>query len=1167
MLFRASPSPYQVGGSLPPTATTYVERRADTALFNALMAGKFCYVFNSRQMGKSSLRVRTMARLQQAGVQSLSIDLTSIGNQQVTVEQWYAAIAAYLVKGLQLPIRLRPWWVSHSHLPVVARLAELIDTVLLRVIEQPIVILIDEIDSILGLKFPTDDFFALIRTCLNRRAEDTRYQRLTFALFGVTTPSELISDKTRTPFNVGQAISLEGFALQEAEQLVRGLREWIDNAEQVLQRALYWTGGQPFLTQKLCQKVLDVTSRQVDGFVTLTDSWVDYLVKDQILDNWEVQDEPEHLRTIRDRLWHQPHKVGQLLSLYRQVLKAEDLQQHPVVIDDSATQLELLLIGLVEKRQGRLRVKNRIYQCVFDTRWVETQLNNLRPYSQALNAWVSSGYSDESRLLRGQALKETLTWAQHQSLSELDYRFLAVSQETDRQEAVAKIEAEKLKEVEARLKIERDRVVEQRRSLKQQRYLLAGVSLAMFAATGLGFVAYNHSLQASLSEAQALVHTAEALFASDQSFNALLEAIRGQRRLQELKGVGHDLQDQSDVILERVVLSIDQQNRLDGHKAAVIAASFSPDGERLATAGVEGDIKLWNREGDLLATLPGHSGNIRIVQFSADGQWLASAGEDGLLRLWTDQGNAVRTIQTGINGIWGLAFSPDSQTLVVGGLSRQVEVWDIHGTRVGVIDTDDQPSGIRTLVYHPQGDAIALGGNDSTITLWSPDGRRLRTMRGHQNSVHALAFSPDGEMLVSGSLDKTIKIWTPDGVLIKTLEHHGAAVESIAFRPDGRAFVSASHDKTLALWSRNSNLLETFKGHQASVWHVTFSPDGQTLASVGSDNAVLLWQAQNAFAQRVRGLPSKLPLKAIYSWDGQTIVTTSANDDIVLFSTANLTHQMIDAGQAAVTNLALHPQRDQFLSSGEDGSIKLWDTTGQELQRFGGYTSAMLGVAWHPKGKEIVSSAASGELFRWSTQGQILETWIGHPSPVWDVAYSPDGRQLASAGNDGTAKLWSLDGRVLHILEHDSAVWRVTYSPDGSLVATSSGDKTAKIWRSHDGMLLNTLDKHQAAVWGIAFSPDGQQIATSSIDETVRLWNRQGEPLATLKGHDLGVRNLVFREDGQVLASIGDDGSLSLWNLPAILSLDSLEYACDWVRDYLNTNPLITKRDRDLCSY
>lgn len=414
---------YQIGGSLGTQSPSYVVRVADRELDRALKQGEFCYVLNSRQMGKSSLRVRVMEKLQAAGTICIAIDLTGMGTQNLTPEKWYAGILRSLISACQLKFDWRNWWrEKRDLLTPVQRLALFIEEVLLVEVTQKIAIFIDEIDRVLSQKFSLDDFFSLIHSCYQKRQVNINYYRLTFTLLGVAAPRDLIRDKNQSPFELGKAIKLRGFNLAEATLLGLGLTG-VANPQQTLAEILDWTGGQPFLTQKLCQLVAETDDK-------LNPNLIANIIDRHIVDNWEVQDEPEHLRTIRDRLcYRNSSKTIRLLGLYRDILNGKK-----ILVNHNPEQIELRLSGLVIEDSGVLKVSNPIYAKVFNRLWIDEQLARLRPYSQAIANWLKSNCRDRTCLLQGQQLQDALTWSLNKSLADIDYQFLVASQDLAKQQ-------------------------------------------------------------------------------------------------------------------------------------------------------------------------------------------------------------------------------------------------------------------------------------------------------------------------------------------------------------------------------------------------------------------------------------------------------------------------------------------------------------------------------------------------------------------------------------------------------------------------------------------------------------------------------------------------------------------------------------------------------------
>jgi len=1007
---------------------TYVKRQADDLLFQNLLDANFSYVLNSRQMGKSSLMLRTKQRLEENGIGCVAIDLTDIGSQNINVTQWYRGIVKQIVDGLDLEIDWKNWWKEKrdEEISTVQMFGDFIRKALLPEVannNRQAVIFIDEIDSLINLPFPTDDFFAFIRACHNKRAEFPLYNCLTFCLLGVATPSDLIADKTRTPFNIGTAIELTGFTFEEAKDaLTPGLAEKVENPEATLQQILAWTGGQPFLTQKLCKLIVNQAESSNPD--------IPQLVQTYIINNWEGQDDPEHLRTIRDRILRNEQNTSRLLGLYRRVLTSE------VTADASPEQMELRLSGLVVKKNGCLQVYNDIYRAIFNEGWIEAELNKLR---------LSAATEKAKATIRRGGIGFGLAVVAAAAVTMFGGSYAANQLQEAKEDAklerapnlpLREFEFFQLQGLLSAMKTEQklQTMVEDDRPLEE------------YPATSPLFA--RQQILSEIKERNQIPHNSEVGSVTFGPEGKMLATTSGDgiARLWDLQG--------------------NQIAELARHGDSVLSVSFSPDGKMLATASGDYTARLWDLQGNQIAELAGHSDPVTSVSFSPDGKMLATAS-GSTARLWDLKGTQIAELAGHSGSVTSVSFSPDGKMLATASLDYTARLWDLQGNQI--TELAGHSDWVFSVSFSPDGKILATGSYDGTARLWGVQGNQIDKFvlpnemetAGDNNWVWSVSFSPDGKMLATAS-GRTARLWDLQGNQIAELVGHSGPVNSVSFSPDGKLLATAG-DNTARLWdlqvvtakelvtaSRLWDLKGTqiaeLTGHSNWVNSVSFSPDGKILATGSSDRTARLWDLQ-----------------------GNQIAELAGHSD-------------------SVTSVSFSPDGKILATGSYDRTARLWDLQGNQVAELAGHSDSVTSVSFSPDGKILATGSFDGTARLWDLQGNQVAELAGHSSSVESVSFSPDGKLLATGSYDGIVGLWDLQGnQIAEFAGHSDWVNSVSFSPDGKLLATGSYDGTARLW-DLQGNQIAELAGHSHSVRSVSFSPDGKLLATGSYDRTARLW-------------------------------------------------------------------------------
>ncbi|MGC4033591.1 MAG: serine/threonine-protein kinase [Tepidisphaeraceae bacterium] len=557
-----------------------------------------------------------------------------------------------------------------------------------------------------------------------------------------------------------------------------------------------------------------------------------------------------------------------------------------------------------------------------------------------------------------------------------------------------------------------------------------------------------------------------------------------------------------------------------GHTAGVFSMARDPTSSRVASAGADGLILIWDvPTGERLMTLRGHEREVVTVAWSPDGKKIASASYDESIVIWDAvTGAMVRKIAAPPDALWKLAWNPGGDRIASVGSNPSIFVWDATtGQEIARIGT--VPAGFQAVAWSPDGRRIASGGPDFNIYLWDAvSGKNTATLAAHVNFVTDIAWSPDGRHFASASNDSQIKIWNADrGTVERSLVGHSMGVTHVAWNAHDKRLASSGSDQTVRIWDTDTGQnLTTYRGHTQPITSVVWNDDG-TLTSSSFDDTLKVWPIKPddefaSFRQESFGTRAMS-----WSHDAKWIATTDEQNTV------------------SIRNARTHERRIVLR----------------------GAADTLNAIAWNPDDSRLAAAGSDQTVWIWNVETGALTASLPAQLIVRALAWSLDNR-LASGGDDAVVRLWDLPNarEAKSLRGHISAVRSLTWSADSTLLASGSDDATINIWDAGTGTIKTVLKGHVASVTGVAWSGSRNRLASCSEDQTIRLWDPiVATQLASLTGHTTSVRSIAWSPNDARLASAGDDHAVKIWdassgNVALTLSTDnSIPSVVDWSPD------------------
>jgi WD40 repeat protein/tRNA A-37 threonylcarbamoyl transferase component Bud32 len=567
---------------------------------------------------------------------------------------------------------------------------------------------------------------------------------------------------------------------------------------------------------------------------------------------------------------------------------------------------------------------------------------------------------------------------------------------------------------------------------------------------------------------------------------------------------------------------------------------LSPDGTAILAENLaEGLVVKSSLESVPETRLANPGSAARMAAFSGNGKILATCHYRDRVNVWDVPGKK-QTWQATVPSLLRLVVSPDGKLLATARQASpgelEIALWDVADGKSRTLPGGHKGDGVRALTFSPGGEALA-SLSDKEIKVWRLEGGKKRiTIPVGKVPWDHIAFAPDGKRLLTTVVPRaqssaaTHALWDVEETGGQSFPAFQARA-SVVFSPDGRLLVgiNATGD-TLEIRAIPGGELRTEvalgKGDAVAL---AYTSDGQRLAVCHGDGQVRFWP--RALLDRLSLLNRHGSITGLaFNSRGKVLAVAGAEE-------ANAWD--LETGKPIAPLTSMKPAGLCVPAPGDnrmlavvspEGAIQLHTPQGEQTLWSGKLAVARC-LAFSPDGKRLAAGLADGTVKVWETGGQELFSEKVQGSAIESLAFSASGEWLACSARDGLA-LWDLNSRQRHALGKEAARC-LAFSPDNQSLVSGHPDGLVRIWDLKTRAVRRVLKGHTAPVQAVVWSPDGRTIATGGGDGTVRLWEPViGQELLIFRENNDSISTLVFSPDSQILAAGDDKGKVRLWHGP-----------------------------------